>query len=96
MEKYLEKELIKWENGLYERNMKRMYKTKKNYKDPRKKALEDYLHHRNTKWIYSHECRYIKKLTNRKLRRKLRKELYNEAYYKVIPHDYKTYGWSTW
>lgn len=85
-----------WERDLYIRNMKRMYKTSKDYKDPRKEAMEDYCHHRQTKWIYHHECRYVRKQSNKLLRRKLRRELYNEAYYKVVPHDYKTYGWSTW
>lgn len=85
-----------WEEKLYKRNIERMYKTSKRYRDPRKKVLEDYRHHRSTKWIYSHECQFVRRQTKRKLRRLLKKEIYNEAYYKVIPHDYKTYGWITW
>lgn len=96
MEQNLKTELEEWERAFYDRNMRRMYKTSKNYRDPRKKALEDYRHHRNTKWIYRHECKFVRKETNRRLRRMLRRNLYHEAYYHVIPHDYKTYGWITW
>lgn len=96
MDKYLQNELDEWEQRLYDRNMKRMYKISKNYRDPRKKAFEDYRHQRNTKYIFSHECQYVRKQINRKLRRLLRKEIYNEAYFRVVPHDYKTYGWITW
>lgn len=96
MEKRIQTELEKWEESLFERNMRRMYKTTKNYSDPRKKAYEDYRHHRNTKWIYKHECKYVRKQTSRKLRKMLRREIYNEAYYRITPHDYKTYGWNTW
>lgn len=92
MNQCLKRELDLWEDGLYRRNMKRMYKTGKNYRDPRNKAAEDYRHHRSTKWMYCHECRFVRKQTNRKLRR----EIWNEAYYKVVPHDFKTYGWITW
>lgn len=96
MEKEIQTELEIWEQVIWERNMKRMYKTTKNYRDPRKKAYEDYRHQSNTKWIYSHESKFVRKLTNRKLRRMSRKEIYNEAYYRIVPHDYKTYGWITW
>ena len=96
MDQVLQTSLDNWERDLYERNMRRMYKTGKTYRDPRKKALEDYRHHRNTRWFYTHECRAVRKQTSRKLRRMLKKEIYNEAFYRVIPHDYKTYGWITW
>ena len=76
--------------------LRRTYQTVKNCRDPRKKAFEDYRRHRSTKYMYCHECRYVRKLTNRKLRRRLRREIWNEAYYNVVPHDYKTYGWITW
>ena len=85
MEREVQKELEEWEMELYCRNRKRMYKTEKNYRDPRK-----------AKWFYDHECRYVKKQTSKKLRRKLKREIFNEAYDHVIPHDYKTYGWITW
>lgn len=90
------REIGEWEQEQYRRNMRRMYKVSKDYRDPRRKALEDYRHHRHTKWFYLHECRYVRKLTNRKLRRMLKRELYNEAYYRIVPHDYKTGGWLTW
>lgn len=96
MDKELQEELIDWEKELYEHNMKRMYKVEKNYRNPRKKVLEDYRHHRSTKWFYHHECQEVRKLTKRKFRRKLKREINNEVYYKVVPHDYKTYGWITW
>lgn len=96
MDQYYYDNIQEWERGLEKRNMERMYKTSKRDYDPRKKAFEDYRHHRNTKWIYDHECKFVRKQTTRKLRRKLRKEIYNEAYYKVSNHDYKTYGWITW
>ena len=89
-------EVQEWEESYYIRNLKRMYKTEKKYKDPRKEDLEDFRHHRLTKWYYNHECKFIKKNSNRLLRRKLKRELYNEAYYRSVPHDYKTYGWITW
>ena len=96
LEREIQKELEEWEMELYCRNRKRMYKTEKNYRDPRKEVMKDYRHHRKTKWFYDHECRYVKKQTSKKLRRKLKREIFNEAYDHVIPHDYKTYGWITW
>ncbi|EEQ56295.1 hypothetical protein CBFG_00004 [Clostridiales bacterium 1_7_47FAA] len=100
MDRSLQKEfngqVSEWEWELYRRNMKRMYKTARSCRDPREKALEDYRHRRGTKWFYKHECKEVRRQTRRSLRIKLKRELYNEAYYRVVPHDYKTYGWLTW
>lgn len=93
---YVNEEILEWEEAYYIRNLKRMYKTEKNYKDPRKKVLENFRHHKVTKWYYRHECKFVKKNTNRIFRRKLKRELYNEAYYRPMLHDYRTYGWITW
>ena len=92
----LSAEIQDWEAEQALRSTSRIYKTSKNYRDPRREALEDYRHHRISKWIFSHECKFIRRLTKRKLRRMSRRELLNETYYKLVPHDYKTYGWITW
>ena len=44
MEREIQKELEEWELELYCRNRKRMYKTEKNYRDPRKEVMKDYRH----------------------------------------------------
>jgi len=85
-------EINAWEKNLYERNMRRMYKTGKSYRCPRYEALQDYRHHRGTKWWYSSECKFVRIWTNRRFRRRLKQELYNEVYYCPVPRDYKTYG----
>ena len=90
------RQVSEWEQELCRRNMKRMYNAARNYRDPREKALEDYRHRRGTKWFYKHEFKEVRRQTKRSLRGKLKRELYNEAHYRVVPHDYKTYGWLTW
>jgi len=92
----LEQELEIWELTHYEKVISRLYKTTKNYRDPRLKKLRDYRHHRSTKCFYAAECKWIRVMTNRKFRRMLKYEIFAEEYYRFTPHDYKTYGWLTW
>lgn len=89
-------EIMEWEQGLLERNVKRVFKTSKNYRCPRWEALQDYRHNRGTKYIYSNECKFVRVCSNRKFRRILKQKLYDEVYSSPVPHDYKTYGWITW
>ena len=89
-------EINEWEQKLYSRNIKRMYKIRKIYRCPRYEALQDYKHHRGTKRWYSVERKSVRIWSNRRFRRRLKHELYNEVYYRPTPHDYKTYGWLTW
>ncbi|MNN44141.1 hypothetical protein D3C81_1584190 [compost metagenome] len=85
-----------WEESIHKSNEKRIFKTSKNLLDPRMKKLNEYRHHRVTKYWYRHESKYVRKLTQRRFRRKHNKTIELEEYYKLIPHDYKTYGWITW
>jgi len=85
-----------WEQAQYTHNMKRMFKTEKNYRCPRREALMDFRHHRGSKWWHSKELKWIRIYTIRRFRRLLKKHIENEAYYNAHPHDYKTYGWLTW
>lgn len=92
----LNQEIQLWEEKQYIKNMQRMYKTEKYFRDPRKKAFQDYRHHENTKSIYRHESKFVRYYTKRNFRRKLKNELYNEPYYRMRFRDYRTYGWITW
>ncbi len=92
----LKQELEIWELAHYEKIIQRVYKTTKNYRDPRREKLDDYRHHRSTKWFYAAECKWIRTMTKRKYRRMLKREILLEEYYRFSPHDYKTYGWLTW
>lgn len=85
-----------WEESIRKSNEKRMFKTSKNLSDPRMKKLNDYRHHRLTKYWYRHESKYIRNMTQRRFRRKYNRMIEFEEYYKLVPHDYKTYGWITW
>jgi len=91
-------EINEWEQALHEHNLKRMYKTSKNYRCPRYEALQDYKHRKRNWHQYSqtNECKWVRTWTNRCFRRKLRRRLYNEAYYHPVAHDYKTYGRISW
>jgi len=89
-------DIANWEQTHHERNMKRMFKTEKNYRCPRREALMDYRHHRGSKWWHSKERKWIRTYTVRRIRRKLKQHIDNEIYYNAHPHDYKTYGWLTW
>ena len=85
-----------WEQEQHERNMKRMFKTEKNYRYPREETLMDHRQHKGTKRWYSKEVKWIRTYTIRRFRRKLKQQIDNEIYYTAHPHDYKTYGWLTW
>lgn len=94
---YFYDEVSAWEKELSNRNMQRMYKTSKTYRDPRKEVMKDYRHRKRNKIrILTHECKEVRILTNRKFRRKMKRKIMDEVYYKIVPHDYKTYGWLTW
>lgn len=69
-------------------NLEEIHKMKKKHRNPRKKVMEDYRHHRGTAHWYCHE--------KKRARKKMKRKLYDEAYYHPIPHDYKTYGWESW
>ena len=88
--------LAEWEESIRKRAEKRMFKTSKKAADPRKEKLQDFRHHRLTKYWYRHECAYIRNLTQRRFRRKHKRTIKLEEYEKLVPHDYKTYGWITW
>lgn len=94
-----EKELWEeeWDKYQYEENMKRMYKTSKSYRDPRKEALIDGRKRRGAKhnWSY-HENTKLRVLLNRSFRHKLKQHLFDEIYYRVRCRDWKTYGCMTW
>jgi len=91
-----ELEVIEWEEELLQKKVNRIFATSKDCFDPRTRKLNDYRHHRRTKYWYSHENKYIRNLTQRKFRRKMRTKLLNEEFFQPVPHDYKTYGWITW
>lgn len=96
----MEKETIdlikEWEDALDLRNLARMYKTEKWYRDPRVKKYRDYSHHRHTQYFYRHECRWTRSNTNRKFRKQFKMRRDFEEALIPVPHDYKTYGWMTW
>ena len=97
MENELHEEIVKWEEELLQKQIQRFYKTQKDFIDPRFKKIKDYRNrNRGYKYHYDSESKGIRKMTNRKFRRKMKKEIYTEQYYKLTPHDFKTYGWLTW
>lgn len=90
-------EIVKWEEELLKKATFRLYKTGKNFKDPRIEKYRDYRNrNRGHRYHYNTESTSIRKMTNRKFRRKMKREVYAEHYYKLTPHDFKTYGWLTW
>jgi len=96
MELYDKDEIREWEGRLLEATVKRVYKTKKNYKYPRGEKLNEYRRHRGTKWFYCGESKWARRNMNRKFRRKNKPDRLNEDSLKPVPHDYRTYGWITW
>jgi len=91
------KEIEKWEGKVLERVIPRLYKTTKAFRDPRIEKCKDYRNrNRGAKYHYNSESKGVRKMTNRRLRRVLKQRLYEEYYYKIVPHDFKTYGWLTW
>lgn len=90
-------EIATWEDNILKGKIPRIYKVRKDFKDPRKEKKRDYRHsNRGYEYHYNHECKYIRKMTNRILRRKLQRNLNAEYYYRITGHDYKTSGWLTW
>lgn len=89
-------DIVEWEGQLTKRNEKRLFKTTKNYFCPRIKKMNDYSHHRLTKHWYKHEAKIMRKMKQRKFRRNFKNNINQEEYFKVVPHDYRTYGWETW
>lgn len=95
MENKEKQDIDLWEKEQLERNLARIYKISKNYRDPAQEKHLDFRHSHH-QYHYNKECKDIRKMTNRLLRRRLHRELLNEAYYRVTSHDYKTGGWLTW
>jgi cytochrome oxidase Cu insertion factor (SCO1/SenC/PrrC family) len=90
-------EIIVWENELQQKLVNKLYKVQKNFTDPRVEKLKNYRNrHSGTKYYYNREYKSIRIMTNRRFRRKSKKMLYKEHFYKLTPHDFKTYGWLTW
>jgi hypothetical protein len=90
-------EVAIWEDELQQKATLKLYKTQKDFKDPRKEKYKDYRNrNRGYKYHYNSECKSIRIMTNRKFRRKNKRTLYEEHYYNLTPHDFKTYGWLTW
>ena len=90
-----ENELRMWEQAQHDRAVKRMYKTEKRYRDPHVERVRDFRHQSNA-LHYSKESKYVRRMTNARLRRKLARNLFNEVYDRLVNADYKTYGWLTW
>lgn len=91
---YDKDEIQEWEDMLLQKATKRAFKTKKEYKCPRRKKLNEYRNHRGTKYWYKGECKYVRQQSNRCFRRKFKAGYSYEL--TPVPHDYKTYGWITW
>lgn len=89
-------EVKEWEEGLDQKNLSRMYKTSKEYQDPRVKRYRNYRNQRGNHYFYKHESKYVKRNTNRKFRRKFKLLKEYDDYLTPISHEYKTYGWITW
>lgn len=87
-------ELELWEEEQHRRDLARIYKTGKNYRCPRKEAITDY-RNRRPRYHFPHasEPKQIRVFTNRVFRRKMRLNIHDERYYRIVPHDYRTYGW---
>lgn len=92
---FLENELLVWEQAQCDCAVKRMYKTDKRFRDPRVERIRDF-RHRSNALHYSKESKYVRRMTNARLRRKLARNLFNEVYDKPVNAAYKTYGWLTW
>ncbi len=97
MDNGFNQEIINWEEQVLNKKIPRLYKKQKDYKNPRMEKIKDY-RNRNRGYLYhfDSESKTIRKMTNRKFRRFAKTELLSEQYYKLTPHDYKTYGWLTW
>lgn len=91
-----QQEVLHWEQQQHKKMLKKMYSKKQCRGNPRIKALQDFRHHRITRYWFKKENKYIRKVTNRKFRRMLKQKLYHEAYYSPRNRDYRTYGWLTW
>ena len=89
-------ELQAWEEALNARNMKRMFKTEKNYRCPRTEALRDFRNPSKTRYDRSGEEKVYVEITKRAFRHRMKVDISNEAYYRLTPHDYRTYGWLSW
>lgn len=70
MNKIQKEEIELWQQQQHQFIVKRMYKMKKIYYDSRKKAYEDYKHHRSTQYWYRHKNKYVKIHINGAFRRK--------------------------
>ncbi len=97
MENQFYREILDWEEKLYYKKLLRLYKTQKTYKNPRINKTRDYRNrNRGYKYHFDSECKTARKMTNKRFRRKAKGQKFTEHYYKLTPHDYKTYGWITW
>jgi hypothetical protein len=90
------KEIDNWEHALKETIEKRIFKTSKEFKCPRTENLKDYRNHRSSSYWFRHESKLARKKVQRKFRRRSKINVYKEEFFKVIPHDYRTYGRETW
>ncbi|MCO5385365.1 MAG: hypothetical protein NHB14_05825 [Desulfosporosinus sp.] len=96
MDNEFSQEILNWEEELLKKKIPRLFKMQKDYKDPRMEKIKEYRNrNRGYQYHFDSESKTIRKMTNRKFRRYAKTQLLEEQY-KLIPHDYKTYGWLTW
>lgn len=96
MDNSFEQEILSWEERILNKKIPRLYKTQKHEKDPREEKIKNYRkRNRGYKYHFDSESKFVRKMTNRRFRRNYKKN-YSEEYYRLTPHDYKTYGWITW
>lgn len=85
-------EVKAWELEQFNKYLDAQIRYKRDF-DPRIKKLNEFRNHRRTKHCYNHEVKSIRQITQRRFRMKFKHNIEDEAYFKPVPHDYRTNGW---